>query len=141
MTQYKWALDRTTVRTLVALIATTLTIGTSTAAAENHVLPLQELRQELAQVNAGQRANQNDIQRFFSEPRVRDTLKSVGIDSLSVARSATLLSPEEQATLASRVRTMEQQIIGGQMNDGQVTLLILCGTAVVLTAIITLAIV
>lgn len=139
MKQIRGMFAGSTVRHYVALIATLLMFGASTATAGDHILPLSELHTQLAHKGAAQQADRTVIERFFSEPRVRDALKGVGMDGDRIVRSAMLLTPEEQASLAQRARTAEEQISGGELKDTQVTLIILCITLFAFTSILVLA--
>jgi hypothetical protein len=70
---------------------------------------------------------------------VENTLKNAGIDPRQVQRQATLLSDEDQARLAAKVRSTEQQIAGGELKDSQVSLIILAVTLFAFTAVLVLA--
>jgi len=109
------------------------------AKADDHVLPISELRGAVLQASADRSADRSAIDQFFSEPRVKNTLKNAGFDAEKIQRQAMLLSDQEQSRLAARVRAANQQISAGELKDQQITLIILAVTLFAFTAVLVLA--
>ena len=129
---------RCTLRPFTALAVAVLFSGTALRA-DDHVLPLSELHDAISQASATREANRAAIDHFFSEPRVETTLKNAGIDVRQVQRQAALLSDEEQARLAAKVRDANRQIAGGELKDSQVTLIIMAIALFAFLAVLVLA--
>ena len=126
------------VQQITAVIAAALLMPCAVRA-DDHVLPLSELHGAVAQASADRQANRAAIDHFFSEPRVESTLRNVGLNVNQLRQSAALLSDEEQAQLASRVRSAQQEIAGGELKDSQITLIILAVAAFAFLAVLVLA--
>lgn len=112
----------------IALLAGAILFSGSAARADDHVVPLSELRSAIAQASSERAADRSAIEHFFSQPRVRDTLNKAGINVENFQHQASLMSDQEQAQLASRVRAADQQISAGDLKDSQVTLIIMAVT-------------
>ncbi len=86
-------------QTLVVLLAGVMMMS---ARADDHVLPLAELNNAISRATTSRQANRADIDRFFSEPRVQHVLKDAGLNAQQLKNDASLMSDEEQASLAAR---------------------------------------
>ena len=125
--------------TSAAFLAAASFFSGAIARADDHVLPLSELRDTLTQSSAQRASDRAAIGQFFSDPRVRDTLKHAGLDADKVGRQASLLSDDEQARLAARVRAADRKISGGELKDAQVTLIIMAVAAFCFLSVLVLA--
>lgn len=123
----------------IALVTAAAVLCASAVRADDHVVPLSDLHNAIAQSSTQRDANRAAIDHFFSQPRVRATLKDAGIDAAQVQRQALLLSDEEQSQLAARARAADAQISGGELKDSQVTLIILSVTLFAFLAVLVLA--
>lgn len=104
-----------------------------------HVLPIGELRADVARANAEHQANRAAIDRFFSSDRVVSTLQASGMAPDRIRASVSLLNERELADLAARVNSAEAQIVGGELTNAQVTLVILAITVFAYMALLILA--
>lgn len=107
-----------------ALLAFAIAIPTLQAEPA-HVLPLDEVRKDVAKQSATRQANETAIDDFFALPRVQKTLAVSGVSAEHIRRSAALLDDKEQAAFAARAASARDQIAGGDLTEAQVTLVIL----------------
>lgn len=96
-----------------------------TKAAPQHVLSIDQVRQDLAKQSASRQANEAAIDDFFANPKVQKTLSVSGMSAEHVRRAAALLDDKEQASFAARTLSARDQIAGGDLTEAQVTLVIL----------------
>lgn len=127
---------RTAARYLVPILAFTLSIP---AQAADHVLSLDQVRQDLAKQNSARQTNEAAINDFFSQPRVQKTLAASGVSADHIRRSAALLDDKEQAAFAARAVAANERIVGGDLTEAQVTLVILAAIGFAFLTVLVLA--
>jgi hypothetical protein len=104
-----------------------------------HVLSLDDVRQDVAKQNATRQANETAIDSFFALPKVRKTLAASGVNAERIRQSASLLNDKEQSELAARAFSASEQIAGGDLTEAQVTLVILAAVGFAFMTILILA--
>lgn len=111
-----------------------LVVTTQAAVADDHVVSLNELQNQL-RTSAGQRAtNTADIERVLSLPAAAKELSKYNINSGQIHQAVATLSDTELARLADRARTAEKDVEGGLI----VGILALIGLIVVIIIVVTL---
>jgi hypothetical protein len=137
------AFTKTALRYLVPILSVGLSIPAAQAAdtqtAPQHVLSLNEVRQDVAKQSATRQANEIAIDDFFALPRVKKTLAASGVDAEHIRRSVALLDDKEQAAMAARAYSATQDIAGGDLTEGQVTLVILAAIGFAFLTVLVLA--
>jgi hypothetical protein len=124
----KWAV-------ITALSVTWMCLDPRVATAQEHVVPLVELQQQMRAVSEARATNVADIERVFSLPAARGALQKANLTPGQVHHAVSQLSDQELSTLAMKARSVEHDVEGGII----VGLLALIGLVVVI--IIVLAIV
>jgi len=102
--------------------------------AQDHIVPLAELRGELASAATVRAANLSDIERALALPAARDALEKVHVNPDQVRDAVSKLSDEELSRLADRARGAQQDVQGGLI----VGLLALIGLVVVIIIVVAL---
>ncbi|MBL8209955.1 MAG: hypothetical protein JNK87_04555 [Bryobacterales bacterium] len=117
---------------IVTAAAVLLTCTRSAIAADDHIVPLTDLRQHL-QSTAQQRAsNQADLTRVLTLPAAEAEFAKYNITPGQVRTAIATLSDTELNRLASRARAAEQDVEGGII----VGLLALIGLVVVILIVV-----
>jgi hypothetical protein len=122
---------------LLAII-TALTVITYTTsfqplrAAETHVVPLDQLRQDLNASQETRAQNLADIERVLSLPAAQDALAKAHLTTARATTAIAELNDAELARLADRARNAEQDVQGGLI----VGLLALIGLVVVILIVV-----
>lgn len=129
---------RKAARYLVPVLTLALSIP-SAQAADDHVLSLDQVRQDLAKHSSARQANEAAINDFFSLPRVQKTLTVSGVNADHIRRSAALLDDKEQAAFAARATSASEQIVGGDLTEAQTTLVILGAIGFAFLAVLIIA--
>jgi len=125
-------------RLVLPLFAFAFTLP-STQAAPDHVLSLDQVRQDVAKQSATRQANEAAIDEFLANPKVQKTLAVSGVSADHVRQSAALLDDKEQAAFAARAATASEQIAGGDLTEAQVSLVILGAILFAFMAVLILA--
>jgi hypothetical protein len=102
------------------------------AVAQEHVLPLQELQQQMRSAGEARMAHIADIDRVFSLPAAKGALEKANLTTGQVHFAVSQLSDQELSTLAMKARSMEQDVEGGII----VGLLALIGLVVVILIVV-----
>lgn len=119
---------------LVALAVGMAAVLPRAALAQDHVVPLPELKEKVRSA-AGERArNIADIQRVLSYPAAAEALQKSNINQEQVRAAVATLSDEELARLADRARASEKDVQGGLI----VGILALIGLIVVIIIVVSL---
>jgi hypothetical protein len=128
-------------RYLPPILALALAIPSAQAGdtTPQHVLSLDQIRQDLVKQSAARESNEAAIAEFFALPRVQKTLTASGINPDRIRRSVSLLDDKEQAELAARASTATNQIVGGDLTEAQVTLVILAAVGFAYLTVLILA--
>jgi len=124
-TKSKWAI-------VTALSVTWMFLDPGAAVAQDHVLPLAELQQQMRSAGEARVAAVADIDRVFSLPAARDALKKANVTPAQVHMAVSQLSDHELSTLAMKARSVEQDVEGGII----VGLLALIGLVVVIIIVV-----
>ena len=122
---------------LAALLAVGLLLA-PLAPAQDHVLPLAELHGAMARQHGAQQSDQAQIDAFLAHERVQTAFNRSGISVERLRQATLLLSAEDHAKLAARVRLAEQEVAGG-LTDSQITLVLIAGTLFIFMTVLVLA--
>jgi phosphopentomutase len=101
-------------------------------AAQQHLVPLDELHQRLRQSGESRARDTADIGRVLSLPAARDAMRKANVDPARVQVALSVLSDQELSRLADRARAAEQDVQGGLI----VGLLALIGLIVVILIVV-----
>jgi hypothetical protein len=112
---------------------------TPPAPAQDHVLPLSDMNAALSRAYSARESHQAAVDRFLSHERVQNVLKHAGIEANQIRQAASILSDEDQARLASKIRGVEADLAAGELKDSQVTLIIMAVTGFAVLTILILA--
>jgi hypothetical protein len=124
-TKSKWAI-------VTALSVTWMFLDPGVAVAQEHVLPLAELQQQMRSAGETRMAHVADIDRVFSLPAASDALKKANITPAQVHLAVSQLSDQELSKLAMKARSVEQDVEGGII----VGILALIGLVVVILIVV-----
>jgi hypothetical protein len=117
------------------LAATLLSVTSGIAAPAEHIVPAQEMTQQLEASSAQRAADEQALQQLFSEGN--DTLQAAGLDAQQVVAGVSALDNEDLSGLAERARAFQQEVAAGALNNQQITyILIALATAVIILVIV-----
>jgi hypothetical protein len=102
--------------------------------ADDHVLPLTELRDQARSASEDRAKNIEDIERILSYPAAAQALEKSNVNGEQMRRAVATLSDEELARLANKARTSEKDVQGGLI----VGILALIGLIVVIIIVVSL---
>jgi hypothetical protein len=102
--------------------------------ADDHVLPLTELRDQARSASEDRATNIEDIERVLSYPAAAQALGKSNVNGEQMRRAVATLSDEELARLANKARTSEKDVQGGLI----VGILALIGLIVVIIIVVSL---
>jgi len=102
--------------------------------ADDHVLPLTELRDQARSASEDRAKNIEDIERVLSYPAAAQALGKSNVNGEQMRRAVATLSDEELARLANKARTSEKDVQGGLI----VGILALIGLIVVIIIVVSL---
>jgi hypothetical protein len=102
------------------------------AAAQEHVVPLSELKTRLGSKSQDRTRNLVDIQRVLSYPAAAAALKKSNVDPDQMRAAVATLDDEELARLADRARASEKDVEAGFI----VGILALIGLIVVIIVVL-----
>lgn len=128
-----------TVARRFAAVALAMTVAAMPALADKHVLTIEQLRTDLTQAASTRLAQQATLDGFFSLPRVQTTLRNAGVDVEQIRTATYLMGDEEKSKLAARVSAAQSAIVGGELSNSQVTLIILAIAGFCYLAVLILA--
>jgi hypothetical protein len=123
-----------------AILSTALCFGSAGGAAAvvpdsgEHVLPLNELRQNAQTATEQREKNINDIERVLSYPAATEALAKSNVNQDQMKRAVATLDDQELARLADRARASEKDVQGGLI----VGILALIGLIVVIIIVVAL---
>lgn len=119
---------------VVTAAAVLLTCTRSAVAAEDHIVPLTDLRQHLQSTAQQRAANQADLVRVLTLPAAEAEFAKYNITPAQVRTAIATLSETELNRLASRARAAEKDVEGGII----VGLLALIGLIVVIIVVVSI---
>jgi hypothetical protein len=102
--------------------------------ADDHVLPLTELRDKARSASEDRTRNIEDIERVLSYPAAAQALQKSNVNGDQMRRAVATLSDQELARLANQARTSEKDVQGGLI----VGILALIGLIVVIIIVVSL---
>jgi hypothetical protein len=102
--------------------------------ADDHVLPLTELRDKARSVSEDRAKNIEDIERVLSYPAAAQALEKSNVNGEQMRQAVATLSDDELARLANKARTSEKDVQGGLI----VGILALIGLIVVVIIVVSL---
>jgi hypothetical protein len=102
--------------------------------AEDHVLPLTELRDKARSASEDRGKNIEDIERVLSYPAAAQALEKSNVNGDQMRRAVATLSDQELARLANQARASEKDVQGGLI----VGILALIGLIVVIIIVVSL---
>ena len=111
-----------------------LLVSVQMAVADDHVVPIRELQQQLQKTAEQRVKNAADIERVLSYPAAKAELAKYNIATSQVRQAVATLSDAELARLADRARESEKDIQGGLI----VGLLALIGLIVVIIIVVSI---
>ena len=124
-TKSNWAI-------VTALSVTWMFLDPGVAAAQEHVLPLAELHQQMRSVSEARMGHIADIDRVFSLPAARSALEKANLTPGQVHQAVSHLNDQELSKLAMKTRAAEQDVEGGII----VGILALIGLIVVILIVV-----
>ena len=105
--------------------------------AQEHVVPLDELQQQLDSAAAQRQADEQALSEVFGAESSRETLQAAGLDAEQISAAVTTLDDDALAGLAERARAFQAEVAAGALNNQQITyILIALGTAVLILVIV-----
>jgi hypothetical protein len=102
---------------------------------EDHLVSRSDLHETLVKSAKTRQANQEKVQRFFSSERVRQTLTSTQTLK-KVENALPHLNDEELARLAARTEKVQADLAGGELNNQQITYIVIALAAAVVVLIL-----
>jgi hypothetical protein len=115
------------------VLLSALTIVPPRLRAEDHVVPLSELRENARSAGESRAKNIADIERVLSYPAAAQALEKSNVNQVQVKQAVATLSDQELARLADRARASEKDVQGGLI----VGILALIGLIVVIIIVVT----
>jgi hypothetical protein len=125
-------LQRTLSITLPVLLSA-VALTPSPAWADEHVVPLTELRDQARSASEDRAKNIADVERILSYPAAAQALQKSNVNQEQMRRAVATLSDDELARLADRARASEKDVQGGLI----VGILALIGLIVVIIVVVT----
>jgi hypothetical protein len=117
---------------VVTAVTVLLVCTHSAVAADDHIVPLTDLQQQLRTAAQQRAADQTDLARVLALPAAKAEFAKYDISPTQVQTAVATLSDSELARLASRARSAEKDVEGGLI----VGLLALIGLVVVIIIIV-----
>jgi hypothetical protein len=112
-------------------------LSTSLMAAENHVVPLAELRQEAVSTKLKRDADLATVGKLLNLQPVQKALTKANLESKQVHQAASLLSDSELARLASRAAQLRADVEAGALSNLHLTYIVIAlATAVIILVIV-----
>ena len=102
------------------------------ADAQEHLVPLSEVRHDLESAAAQRASNISDIERLLARPEAQQELAKAKLNSSQVEKAISLMNDDELARLASRARSADQDVHGGFIK----TILAIIGAIVVIIVVV-----
>jgi hypothetical protein len=103
---------------------------------EDHLVSRADLHGTILKSAKTRQTNLEKVQRFFSSERVRQTLTSTPIDLKKVENAVPYLNDEELARLATQTEKVQADLAGGELNNQQITYIIIALAAAVVVLIL-----
>ena len=121
----------------MALGVTSVLLLPAALRAEDHVVPLSELRESMILASRARRANVSTVEKFLSSKVAADALKRAGLDRNYVIKAAAMLSDDELARLSARADRSQQDLAAGALSNQELTYIVIAlATAVIILVIV-----
>jgi len=105
--------------------------------ADEHVVAAADLHQSLMESAKTRQTNVETVQKFFQSEVVQKTLGHQMVSAAKVEKAIPLLNDEELSRLASQCQQLESDISGGELNNQEMTyILIALATAVIILVLV-----
>ena len=105
--------------------------------ADEHAVSAADLHQALVDSATTRQTNAQTVQKFFKSELVQKTLGHQIVSAAKVEKAIPLLNDEELSRLASQCRQVESDISAGELNNQEVTyILIALATAVIVLVLV-----
>ena len=107
--------------------------------AEDHAVSTADLHQALVDSANTRQTNVETVQQFFKSDVVQKTLGREILTAAKVEKAIPLLNDEEVSRLASQCRQVESDISGGELNNQEITYIVIALAAAVLVLVLVAA--
>ena len=122
---------------LLAVAFSLLAAPTQRLFADEHAVSAADLHQALVDSAKTRQTNVETVQKFFSSKVVEKALSRQIVSVSKVEKAIPFLSDEELSRLASQCRQVDSDISGGELNNQEVTyILIALATAVIILVLV-----
>jgi hypothetical protein len=123
-------------RTMTAAVTSILLLP-GALRAEDHVVPLSELRENIVSVSKTRQRNVSTVERFLSSPVAEKAIKRAGFDRNTVVRAVATLSDDELSRLSARAERAQQDLAAGALSNQELTYIVIAlATAVIILVIV-----
>lgn len=123
---------RQSVRILIACFFTVLFAIPPDALAQDHVVKLSDLQQEMVKATQARQQNVETLQNFLSTPAAEKALKSAKLDPQQVKTAVAMLSDEDLAQLSSRADKAQKDFAAGRISDRDLILILVAIVVLIL---------
>ena len=107
--------------------------------ADDHAVSAADLHPTLVEVARTRETNVETVQKFFKSGVVQKTLGHQVVNAAKVEKVIPLLNDEELSRLASQCRQVDRDISAGELNNQEITYIIIALAAAVLVLVIVAA--
>ena len=130
---------RLSVTGMLAALCVLLVVTSTTTYAQEHLVPLTKLHQDVVAAEQTRQANLQEIDRFLSSEPAGKALRSVGMKVDEVRKGARLLSDTEISSLAARAANYNKEFAAGSLTNQQLTYVVIALGAMVLVLVVVAA--
>jgi hypothetical protein len=132
MFQFKKAIQKA-----VAVAVTSFVLLPTALRAQDHIVPLSELRRDMLSASQSRRANVTTVEKFLSSENAKTALKRVGMHSNQLVKAVATLSDDELARLSARAESAQQEFAAGALSNQELTYIVIAlATAVIILVIV-----
>ena len=107
--------------------------------ADEHAVSAADLHQTLIESAKTRQTNVETVQKFFKSEAVQKTIGHQIVNAAKVEKAIPLLNDEELSRLASQCRQVESDISGGELNNQEMTYIIIALAAAVIVLVLVAA--
>jgi hypothetical protein len=125
------------IRRTMAVAVASVVLLPSALRAEDHIVPLSELRQDVISASKTRRANVSTVEKFLSSATAEKAMNRAGLDRNKVVKAVATLSDDELAQLTARADRAQQDFAAGALSNQELTYIVIAlATAVIILVII-----
>jgi hypothetical protein len=126
--------SRNTMRVCSILLAASLvSVGSPVRAQEkDHAVSSGQLRKDVQKAAETRQANEAAVREMFATDKVRETLKSAGLDYQKVDQAISQVNDEDLARMAERSRDVQKDFAAGRLGDRDLIIILLVAVALIL---------